>query len=76
MLVRLKVELMRRRISQRELARAIDISDTHLSRLILGQSRCRARLRRKICSFLGVSEREVFPARRARKRKSENAGVA
>ena len=76
MLVMLKVELIRQRISQRELAKAIGISDTHVSRLILGQSRCRARLRRKICSFLGVSERQVFPARRTRKRMSENAGAA
>ena len=67
---KLKIALYRKNITQRQLACALGVSDAHISRIIRGQSRCRARHRRVIAQFLGVREHELFPHRRARKRNS------
>jgi len=64
MLVQLKIALMRRRVSQTALAQAINRTPAHVSRLIRGHIRARARDRRKIASFLGVSEKRLFPLRK------------
>ena len=62
MLVRLKVALLKRGLKQGELARAIGRTPAHVSRLIRGHVRIRARDRRRIASFLGVSEARLFPS--------------
>jgi transcriptional regulator with XRE-family HTH domain len=78
MLEKLKVELLRRKISQKELARTLGLSTSHVSRLVRGEARCRARLRRRIAEYLGVPVQKIFMHRRARHRASravrENVG--
>lgn len=73
MLANLKIELMRRKITQTVLARAVGISNTHMSRIIRGDARCRARLRRAIAQRLGVRETQIFPRRGVHKRESNNS---
>lgn len=68
MLERLKLHLLRRGLTQRGIAKAIGISEAHLSRIVHGEVRCRARLRRRIAEVLQVRVNEVFPPRRAQKR--------
>jgi len=68
MLVRLKIALLRRGTSQVELARAIGRTPAHVSRLIRGHVRVRARDRRRIASFLGITEAQLFPRRKRRSR--------
>ncbi len=70
MLVRLKIALLRRGISQVELARAIGRTPAHVSRLIRGHVRLRARDRRRIALFLGVAERAIFPCKARQKKRS------
>jgi transcriptional regulator with XRE-family HTH domain len=64
MLVRLKIVILRRGISQAKLAQAIGRTPAHVSRLIRGRVRVRARDRRRISGFLGVSETQLFPSRK------------
>ena len=64
MLVQLKIALLQRELKQGELARAIGRTPAHVSRLIRGRVRLRARDRRRIASFLGVSETQLFPSTR------------
>lgn len=71
MLVRLKVELLKRGISQKALADALDVHPSHVSRVIRGHARPRARDRRRIAEFLGVSQRKLFP--RVRPKRTESA---
>jgi transcriptional regulator with XRE-family HTH domain len=68
MLVRVKIVILRRGISQAKLAQAIGRTPAHVSRLIRGHVRPRARDRRRIASFLGVSEAQLFPRRKRRSR--------
>ena len=68
MLVQLKVALLQREIKQGELARAINRTPAHVSRLIRGRVRLRARDRRRIASFLGVAEVKLFPCMDSLKR--------
>ncbi len=68
MLVQLKIVLLRRKISQIELARGIDRTASHVSRLMRGHVKARARDRRRIANFLGVSEKQLFPGRKRRSR--------
>ena len=70
MLERLKLQLLRRGITQRCIANAIGISEAHLSRIVHGEVRCRARLRRRIAEYLGVPVQKIFMPRRARLRAS------
>jgi transcriptional regulator with XRE-family HTH domain len=62
MLLPLKIEILRRGISQAKLAQAIGRTPAHVSRLIRGRVRVRARDRRLIASFLGVSQARLFPS--------------
>lgn len=64
MLVRLKIALLRRGISQVQLAKAIGRTPAHISRLIRGHVRARARDRRRIASFFGVVESKLFPQKK------------
>jgi DNA-binding Xre family transcriptional regulator len=58
--IKLKIILFERRISQRELAFATEIDEAQVSKLIrYGQSTAEARA--KICRFLGVGKKELFP---------------
>ena len=68
MLEKLKIELARRQITQTALAKGVQRSDSQISRIVRGQVRCRARLRRLISSYLGVNEHKIFPRRRSRRR--------
>lgn len=68
MLEQLKLHLLRRGITQRYIANAIGISEAHLSRIVHGEVRCRARLRRRIAEVLQVRANEVFPPKRGRRR--------
>ena len=63
MLLDLKIEILRRGISQAKLAQAIGRNPAHVSRMIRGRIRLRARDRRRIASFLAVSEAKLFPSR-------------
>lgn len=76
MLVRLKIALLRRGISQIQLARAIGRTPAHVSRLIRGHVRPRARDRRRIASFLSVSETQLFPCRKRRSRMVSGPALA
>ncbi len=60
MLVRLKIAILRRGISQTKLAQAIGRTPAHVSRLIRGRVRI-ARDRRQIAHFLGMPEADLFP---------------
>ena len=60
-LVRLKVELVKRGLTQAALALAIDRSPSYVCRVILGRVRAHARDRRRIAKTLGVAEPELFP---------------
>ena len=53
-----------RRITQAQLAKGISRTPAHVSRLIRGHLRLRACDRRRIASFLGVSEAQLFPSRK------------
>ena len=68
MLVRLKLALLRRGISQTSLANGINRTPAHVSRLIRGHVKVRARDRRKIASFLGLAEAQLFSPRKRRDR--------
>ena len=61
--IALKTELLRRGISQRELARFIGRNPSHVSRIIRGHAKPRARDRRRIAKFLGMPEAKLFPRR-------------
>ena len=72
MVEKLKVELLRRKITQKELARTLGLSPSHISRLVRGEARWRARLRRRIAEYLGVPEQKIFMPRRARRREKRD----
>jgi transcriptional regulator with XRE-family HTH domain len=63
MLLPLKIAILRRGISQAKLAQAIGRTPAHVSRLIRGHVKARARDRRRITHFLGVAESELFPCK-------------
>jgi transcriptional regulator with XRE-family HTH domain len=68
MLVRLKIVILRRGISQAKLAQSIGRTPAHVSRLIRGRVRLRARDRRRIAHFLGIAETKLFPCTAYEKR--------
>jgi transcriptional regulator with XRE-family HTH domain len=74
-LVRLKVELVKRGLTQAELARAIDRSPSYVCRAILGRVRARARDRKRIAETLGIAETELFPRNELYPRKRQKKGV-
>lgn len=65
----LQAELRRRGLFQRDLARALGVDRSVVSRIICGHRRVRARERRMVTELLGVPENVLFPARgRSRRR--------
>jgi len=69
MLLNLKIVLLRNKLSQKELAETIGVSESRLSRIVLGRIRPRACERQLIAERLGVRETELF-RRRYHKRAS------
>ena len=67
-LMRLRVELVKRDMSQAALARAVGRSPSHICRIILGRIRARAKDRRRIAEALAVTEAALFPRRKWRRR--------
>ncbi len=61
-LLDLRILLLRRGLSQLSLARSVGISASRISRILCGRVSPRARDRRRIAGFLGISERSCFPA--------------
>lgn len=61
MLMRAKIELLRRQISQRELASAVGVHASRVSRILRGHVRPRPRERARIARLLGVRMWELFP---------------
>jgi transcriptional regulator with XRE-family HTH domain len=61
MLVHLKMALLRRRISQAKLARAIGVTPSYFSRMMCGHVRLRARYQREIAKFLAIRQSKLFP---------------
>ena len=76
-LANLKLELMRRKMTQGQLAEQIGVSESQLSRIIRGDVRCGPRMRRLIADYLQLPIKGIFPAlrscRRALKRKKKQA---
>jgi transcriptional regulator with XRE-family HTH domain len=70
MLLHLKIAILQRGISQAKLAQAIGRTPAHVSRLIHGHVRARARDRRRISAFLGTPEGDLFPCVVHKKRES------
>lgn len=60
-LLDLRILLLRRGLSQLSLARSVGISASRISRILCGRVSPRARDRRRIAGFLGISEQELFP---------------
>lgn len=65
---RVRSQLRQRGISQREAARALQVSEFRLSRVLGGRFRARATERRKLADLLGLPLGELFPRRKRRKR--------
>jgi transcriptional regulator with XRE-family HTH domain len=65
-LIDLKVLLLRKGISQKELAGAIDLSCGQVSRLINGRVRLRASHKRRIAQFLRVPQSQISARKRTR----------
>ena len=59
-----KAELARRGVRQSDIARALDVSDTAVSDVVIGRSRS-ARIEQAIAAALGRAVEEVFPPRGA-----------
>jgi transcriptional regulator with XRE-family HTH domain len=67
MLLRVKLELMRRRISQQELARSVGVNGSRISRILRGHVQPRPQERVRIARVLRVPAWKLFPkAGRAR----------
>lgn len=86
MLLRLKVLLMERRMTQRSLARAVGVDYFRLSRIVSGRVRAWRGERSAIAAALGVAVSEIFPhlsewkrkraQRRRKARQSQLVGTA
>ena len=63
MLIRLKVLLAKKGVSQKELAQEIGLSPGQVSRLIREHVKLRARHRRKIAQFLRVPQSQIVRAK-------------
>jgi transcriptional regulator with XRE-family HTH domain len=61
MSIRLKIALLRRNVSQADLARQIGVTPAYLSRMICGHVIFRTRYRRKVARFLRVPLASLFP---------------
>lgn len=72
MLIHLKIALLQRELKQGDLARAIGRTPAHVSRLIRGRVRLRARDRRRIAGFLGIAESKLFPQRKQNRKSAES----
>jgi DNA-binding Xre family transcriptional regulator len=57
---KLKVVLMEKNLSQRDLAFGAEISEDRISQAIR-YGKTTPEMRKKICKFLGVAESEIFP---------------
>ena len=73
-LLKLKIALVKRNLTQADLAQAIERSPSYVCRVILGRVRVRVRDRNRIAEVLGLPEKELFPrnelfARRQRQKK-------
>jgi transcriptional regulator with XRE-family HTH domain len=66
-LLDLKIELVKRGLSQAALARAVGRSPSQISRVIRGISRPRVRDKKRIAEFLGVEQARLFRVHRRRK---------
>lgn len=61
MLINLKCDLMKRCISQLELARRLGVSESNLSKMINGWRPMPEELKQEICRLLKVDREEIFP---------------
>lgn len=68
MLIELKFALIKRRLSQRELARRIGATDAQVSQVIHSRRKPRVGDRRRISRVLRMPVRKLFPAIRRRRR--------
>jgi len=66
-LLNLKIELVKRSLSQAALARAIGRSPSQVSRMIRGISRPRLLDKERISEFLGLKQSQLFRSHRRRK---------
>jgi len=77
MVYKIKAELKRRGLKQSEVAHALGLSTSRVSRILSGKLRMRGWERREICAFLGVPHSALFPRyhrpRRARGDQSQDA---
>jgi len=64
MLTVVKSALLDRKLSQRELARALKINEVRLCRILRGRFRMRSRERRMIAEFLDLPVRKLFSLRK------------
>jgi len=67
-LLKLRIELLKRDLTQADLARGIGRSPAHVSRILSGRIRARARDRRRIVQFLGLPKSKLFPNLKRTKR--------
>jgi transcriptional regulator with XRE-family HTH domain len=58
--LKLKIALVEQGLTQADLARGIGRSPAHVCRIIRGLARPRARDRKRIATFLGIQEGELF----------------
>lgn len=76
-LLDLKIELVKRGLSQAALARAIGRSPSQVSRMMRGISRPRLRDKRQIAEFLGLKLSQLFGTHRRRSvQESPNTAAA
>jgi transcriptional regulator with XRE-family HTH domain len=60
-LLRLKIELLRKRVAQQELARALGIRASRVSRIVQGHVQPSPRERARISRVLGLPTWQIFP---------------
>lgn len=61
MLLKLKLAMLRRNLSQKSLAQQMGTTTTRLSRIVHGRVQTRARERQKIARLVGVPSWRLFP---------------
>jgi len=67
-LKKIRIELRRRQLRQRDIARNLGISEFRMSRILGGELRARPRERRCIAGMLGVPVGKLFRRRRRKGR--------
>ncbi len=65
MLISMKMALLKRQMTQVELARQLEVSETRVSRIIQGRLVAEPEEMREIARILGAPGRELFPEDRA-----------